>query len=127
MNTEMKETDSNQSNQSNHADQPVDTLKADQLTDLEPEGEVVGGIIGPTGYVLCRTTGGVVNNHNETVAEDASDADDLDDLPVTDAEVVRGGPTAHVKVFDGITGQGFTHPNNGALLNVSGNNTWSGV
>ncbi len=56
------------------------------LPDLEAQGEVKGG---PGGY----GSGGVLMNHNETAVEDEeSEPETLADLPVEEAEQIKGGP-----------------------------------
>ncbi len=84
MNTEMKETDSDQSN---HADQPVDTLKADQLTDLPVTTEQETQVAGGRHVNVFRGTTDFILNHNETTTEDdVTEAESLTDLPLTAAQ-----------------------------------------
>jgi prepilin-type processing-associated H-X9-DG protein len=72
-----------------------------ELLDLEPIDEVKGGVSHTAGRCSCGQEhpyggGGFINNHNETIAADEDEATEryapLADLPVAEAEHIKGGP-----------------------------------
>ena len=61
------------------------------LTDLEPQGDIVGGLKGAP-QTCVNNTSSISCNHNETVAADETQGASLADLAAQNADEIKGGP-----------------------------------
>ena len=62
------------------------------LTDLEPQGDIVGGLKGAPQTCVNNTDSIICSNHNETVAADETQGASLADLAAQNADEIKGGP-----------------------------------